>query len=383
MSLVWKISLSYLIVIAVSLLVLAVSTAFIAPIDFSRHMGDMAGMMQDSQRSIMGTPLEIDIDASLRDTLNRALLAAGMAATIVATVLSWYVSQRIVGPIRRLVKASQYIAAGHYKERLTTNQNDEIGELTRSFNQMAAALAATETMRQQLIADVSHELKTPLASIKGYMEGLQDGIIPSTPETYQLVHHEADRLQRLVSDLQELSRAEVNQLHMDVRPCNPVELVNLAVAALRPQYNDQGVLLEIDLPTDTPDVLADVDRIRQVLINLLGNALQYTPSGGHVVLRLSYADGMMRCSVQDNGIGLSAADLERVFQRFYRVDKSRTRRSGGSGIGLTIARHIVEAHGGRIWAESAGPGQGSTFHFTLPTSTTLQKLHTSDISGSR
>lgn len=383
MSLGWKLILSYLVVIAVSLLVMAVSTAFIAPIDFSRHMGDMAGMMQGSQRGMMGTSLATDIDASLRDTLNRALLAAGIAATLVATALSWYVSQRIVRPIRALVKASQYIAAGHYKERLPTDQNDEFEELTGSFNRMAAALDATETMRQQLIADVSHELKTPLASIKGYMEGLQDGVIPPTPETYQLVHREADRLQRLVSDLQELSRAEVNQLQMDVRPCNPVDLLNQAVAALRPQYNDKGIRLETDLPAETLDVLADVDRIRQVVINLLGNALQYTPAGGRVRLRLSYDNHMVRFSVYDNGIGLDAADLDRVFQRFYRVDKSRARRSGGSGIGLTIARYIVEAHGGRIWAESAGPGQGSTFIFTLPTRTALQKLHTSDISGSK
>jgi signal transduction histidine kinase len=385
MSLVWKIILSYLIVIAVSLLVMAISTAFIAPIDFSQHMGGMTGMTQGIQRGMMGpgTSLENTIDAGFRDTLNRALLAAGIAATLVAAALSWYVSQRIAGPIRGLVKASRYIAAGHYSERLVANQTDEIGELTRSFNQMAAALADTETMRQQLIADVSHELKTPLASIKGYMEGLQDGIIPPTPETYQLVHREADRLQRLVSDLQELSRAEVNQLQMEVRPCSPVELVNLAVAALRPQYNDKRILLEATLPADMPAVPADMDRIRQVLINLLGNALQYTPSGGRVSVRLSHADGLMQFSVQDNGIGLSTVDLERVFQRFYRVDKSRARRSGGSGIGLTIARHIVEAHGGRIWAESAGSGQGSTFRFTLPTTTTLQKLHNSDISGSR
>jgi signal transduction histidine kinase len=231
---------------------------------------------------------------------------------------------------------------------------------------MAAALAATETLRQQLMADVSHELKTPLASIKGYMEGLQDGVIPPTPETFQLVHREADRLQRLVSDLQELSRAEAAQLHMALQPCNPADLVNLAVATLRPQFEDKGIALEIEMPSQTPPVRADLDRIRQVLINLLGNALQYTLPGGRVIVRATQVGSAIRFSVEDTGIGLDAADLERIFQRFYRVDKSRSRVSGGSGIGLTIARYIVETHGEHIWAESAGPGQGSTFHFTLP-----------------
>jgi histidine kinase len=221
-------------------------------------------------------------------------------------------------------------------------------------------------MRQQLIGDVSHELKTPLASIKGYMEGLQDGVIAPTSETFQLVHRETDRLQRLVSDLQELSRAEAAQLPMDFQLCNAVDLVNAAVAALRPQYGDKAIRLETDLPPDSLVVRADVDRIRQVLVNLLGNALQYTPSGGRVFLQLRREDSMAHYSIQDSGVGLNSVDLERIFLRFYRVDKSRSRASGGSGIGLTIARHIVEMHHGRIWAESAGPDHGSTFHFILP-----------------
>jgi signal transduction histidine kinase len=369
MSLIWKFIISYLIVIAVGLLVLALSTAFIAPTDFSRHMGNIRGASGMTMQGMMGSDMqtfESEIDTNFRQTLNNALLIAGVAATLVAAALSWYISQRIVQPIRQLVKASQYIAEGHYNERLPANQGDEFGELTRSFNRVAAALAETETMRQRLIADVSHELKTPLASIKGYMEGLQDGVIVSSPETFELVHREAERLQHLVDDLQELSRAEAAQLHLNIRPCDSTDLVTLAVAALRPQFSDKGVGLETDLPSAAASVLADVERIRQVLVNLLGNALQYTAPGGKVTIRLIRAGPTIQFSIQDTGIGLAAADLERIFQRFYRVDKSRARASGGSGIGLTIARHIVEAHGGRIWAESLGPGQGSTFHFTLP-----------------
>ncbi len=366
MSLAWKLVLSYLIVIAVGLLVLAFSTAFIAPVDFSRYMGNMQGMMQGGMMGGNAAQFQAELDVNFRQAVNGALLAAGIAATLVAVALSWYISRRIVQPIRELVKVSQYIAEGHYSERLHVHQADEIGELTRSFNRMAEALAETETVRQRLLADVSHELKTPLASIKGYMEGLQDGVVAPTPETFELVHREADRLQRLVSDLQELSRAEASQLSMAIQPSNANELIRLAVAALRPQFDEKGVSLDAELGNQALDVRADFDRTRQVLLNLLGNALQYTPPGGHVTVGWSRVDSVVRFSVKDTGIGLAPADLERVFQRFYRVDRSRSRASGGSGIGLTIARHIIEAQVGRIWAESAGPGQGSTFHFTLP-----------------
>jgi histidine kinase len=227
-------------------------------------------------------------------------------------------------------------------------------------------LAETETMRQQLIADVSHELKTPLASIKGYMEGLQDGVIAATPETFEIIHHEADRLQRLVYDLQELSRVEAGAFHLDRHLTDAAPLVSAVAARLSPQYADKNVTLVSDPPSALPKVLADQDRVEQVLTNLLGNALQYTPTGGRVKVCLTPVDSMLRVSVQDTGMGLTSEDLTRIFQRFYRVDKSRSRRSGGSGIGLTIARHLVEAHGGQIWAESPGPGQGSTFYFTLP-----------------
>jgi len=221
-------------------------------------------------------------------------------------------------------------------------------------------------MRRQLIADVSHELKTPLASIKGYMEGLQDGIIPATAETFQLVHHEADRLQRLVSDLQELSRAEASRMPLDMRACNLIEVVGSAVASLRPQAEDKHIKLSAELPASLPVVQADPDRMRQVVVNLLGNAIQYTPGGGQVSIRL-WQEGMsIHCAIEDTGVGLDKGDLERIFVRFYRVDKSRSRASGGSGIGLTIARYIIEAHHGHIWAESGGLNTGSTFHFRLP-----------------
>lgn len=373
MSLRWKFFLSYLTVVTLALLTLAVAVALLAPADFSVRVRAMNMMPEGRLRSqgmggmmINLNTLEDVLNANFRQAVARALALAGLVAVVAAAGASLLISQRIVQPIQALGAASRHIAAGHYEERLPVPGDDELGALTRSFNAMAEALARTETMRQQLIADVSHELKTPLASIQGFMEAMQDGVIPPTPEMFQRVHREADRLQRLVHDLQELSRAEASQLIMDLRAHDAAELATSAAEWLRPQFEDRGLTLTV-IPPETPlKVKADFDRARQVLLNLLGNALQYTPSGGQVTLRLTRERGMAHFAISDTGVGLAAEDLERIFQRFYRVDKSRARASGGSGIGLTIARHIAEAHGGRLWAESAGPGKGSTFHFTLP-----------------
>jgi histidine kinase len=191
-------------------------------------------------------------------------------------------------------------------------------------------------------------------------------VIAPTPETFQLVHREADRMQRLVYDLQELSRAEAVSSQLERRPCEPRDLVQAVTARLLPQFADKGINLECDIPERLPQVRADADRVEQVLTNLVGNALQYTASGGRVKILAVRFDSFIQFSVRDTGLGLTPDDLTKVFQRFYRVDKSRARASGGSGIGLTIAQHLVEAHGGQIWAESPGPNQGSTFSFTLP-----------------
>ncbi len=198
------------------------------------------------------------------------------------------------------------------------------------------------------------------------MEGLLDGVIPTQPETFHRVHREAMRLQRLVDDLQELSRAEAGLVPLRPRRVEVRDLVEAAAARLRPQLDDKGVALAVDAAPGLPPVLADPDRIGQVLTNLLGNALQYTPAGGRVEIRARREDGGVALAVVDTGIGIPAEHLPHVFDRFYRVDRSRTRASVGSGIGLTIARHLVEAHGGSIRAESPGPGRGSTFTVILP-----------------
>lgn len=364
-----KLFLSHFAVVLISLILLAILTLIVAPAAFESNTDvTLSETPQDNEILIAEVDENETSTTELTSAVLTALLVGGGVAIVVAAAFSWYISRRIVRPLQEVAVASQYIADGHYDHRLKIDSADEVGELALHFNEMARALADIEQTRRQLIADVSHELKTPLASIKGYMEGLQDSIIPATAETYHMIYREADRLERLVRDLNELSYAEAGTPSLQPRPCSTADLVQFAATQLTPQFQSKSVQLCIDCPPEISPVCADPDRSRQILINLFGNALQYTPSEGKVTVTVQPHpdEKMIQFSVKDTGIGLDQAELKQIFQRFYRVDKSRARTSGGSGIGLTIARHWVEAHGGQIWAESEGLRQGSSFHFTLP-----------------
>jgi histidine kinase len=231
---------------------------------------------------------------------------------------------------------------------------------------MAEKLEQVESIRRRLIGDVAHELRTPLTAIKGSAEGLMDGILPATDETYQQIHAEAERLSRLVDDLQELSRVEARAYQLDLRDLDASTILKTVTRRLQYQFDEKRVALTTSLPLHPILLHADEDRIVQVLTNLTGNALQYTPTGGEVTIFAEATGNEARFSVKDTGLGIPAEHLAHIFDRFYRVDKSRSRARGGSGIGLTIAKHLVEAHGGKIWAESEGEGRGSTFVFTVP-----------------
>ena len=369
----WKVFLSYVVVVLVGVIVLATATSLSIPTAFDRHMAGMGAMMSGNN-GMMGNvqPIEMLLFSNYQAAVTEALSLAAVAALIAAMLASFLISRQVVGPVQRIMVMSRRIAEGEYGERLKvsgnvqSNQLDELDQLALSFNQMADKLEKTETMRRQLIGDVTHELRTPLAAIKGYMEGLMDGVLPATPETYQQVHTEADRLQRLVNDLQELSRVESGAYQLKLKPVSPVNLIETMVSHLKRQFEEKGIHLETKLDAHLPNVLADKDRILQVLTNLIGNALQYTPPGGSVVITASKVKSEILISIIDNGIGISPDNLPFIFNRFYRTDKSRARASGGSGIGLTIAQALVKAHHGRIWVESAGEGKGSTFSFTLP-----------------
>ena len=366
-----KLFLANLVVILVGIGILAITIQVTIPAAFNRHMGlmdpaTMSGMgMGQGQGQGLGKTLFENFRASMFESLGYAVTASVIAALLV----SFFISRRIVAPVRTLTNASQHIAEGHYAERVQVNGSDEIAQLAERFNKMTNQLEQVESMRRQLIGDVAHELRTPLTSIKGYMEGLIDGVLPSTPETFDQIHHEADRLSRLVDDLQELSRVEAKAYPLDFRSLTVPNLVQTTLKRLSPQATAKRISLRSSLPADLPHILADEDRITQVLVNLVANAIQYTSEDGDVTISAVRHENEIYISVKDTGIGIPPEYLANLFTRFYRVDKSRSRNAGGgSGIGLTIAKHLVEAHGGRIWAESAGEGQGSTFSFSLKTS---------------
>jgi histidine kinase len=361
-----KLFLSYLGVILVGVAVLALATTITVPQAFSRHM---AGGQGGGGMGIMngGNGMMSNLYQEFRASFADALLLAALAAGGVAILVSLFLSRGITAPLRSLTDASRDIADGQYSKRVVARSSDELGELAHSFNQMAEKLEQVEAMRRQLVGDVSHELRTPLSAIKGSMEGLIDGVLPATPETYQQIRQEANRLARLVDDLQELSRVEAGAYSLQRHPISVAKLIQAVLKRLAPQALTKNIVIHQEIPDGLPSVLVDADRITQVLVNLVGNALQYTPAGGDVTLSAERKAKEILISVTDTGIGIPSEHLPHLFTRFYRVDKSRSRQAGGgSGIGLTIARHIIEAHAGRIWAESAGTGKGSTFKFTLP-----------------
>jgi histidine kinase len=321
--------------------------------------GNMMGMNGNGAMS----QLYLDFRASF----NEALRYATLAATVAAILLSFLFSRQVILPVQAMSKATQRIADGRYDERVQVSGDDELAQLAARFNQMAVKLNDVEAMRRRLIGDVSHELRTPLTAIKGSMEGLMDGILPADEETFQQIHAEADRLNRLVDDLQELSRVEARALDLDVRAVDVSSIVQTVIKRLAAKAQIKRIALDFDLAPDLPPVRADEDRAVQILTNLTGNALQYTSEGGKVIISAKRVNDEIQISVRDTGIGIPPEHLSHIFDRFYRVDKSRSRQTGGgSGIGLTIARALVGVHSGRIWAESAGGNKGSVFTFTLP-----------------
>jgi signal transduction histidine kinase len=302
-------------------------------------------------------------------TLLLALAVAAVVATVTSLATSLFVARRVTFPLREMTQASERISAGHYAERIEVapvHASDELGQLAASINELAVALEQTERRRLEVIGDVAHELRTPIATLEGYLEGLLDGVIEPTPQTLALLHTEAGRLRRLVDDLQELSRAEARQIPLSPQPVAPQQLVQAALEPLTGQFAEKGLDLVVQVPQELPRVMADPARAGQILTNLLVNALRYTPAPGRVEVAVGRKGASVAFRVSDSGVGLSPEQLAHIFERFYRVDKSRSRALGGSGIGLTIAESLAQAMGGDVRAESAGPGMGSCFTLTLP-----------------
>jgi two-component system, OmpR family, sensor histidine kinase BaeS len=357
-----KLLLAQMLVVVAGAVTLAVVAFAVAPGVFHTHV-----------RMALGS-IPPQVSRHLDEGLSRAMLVALGTGTGVAVatalVVSLILARRITSPVRSLATAAGQVARGRYAARVPEPAGgDELTTLAGAFNQMAEALHTAEQRRQELLSDLAHELRTPLATIDGYLEGVGDGVMPADQQTLQVLQTETARLRRLVDDLGAVSRAEARQLDLHPTRCQPDKLITAAVQAARPPYTAKNVKLTAKLPPGLPQVMADPDRIGEVLANLLANALRHTPSGGRVeVAATSLPDRRVQVTVTDTGEGIPQALLERVFERFYRVDPARTHTpdTGGSGIGLTISRAIVRAHGGQIHAHSPGPGHGARFTITLP-----------------
>ena len=296
-----------------------------------------------------------------------ALLVALLTATLLALGVTWYFSRRVQRSISRVVDSAASIAAGDYSSRIPSpGLGGEFDELAGAFNSLAERLEAVESTRRRMLADLAHEMRTPLATLDAHLEALEDGVRGPDAKTLSVLRSSTERLGRLAQDMSAVSRAEEGSLGVHLEPWDPRQLVRAAVDAARERYVDKGVHLREEVTIDARAVLVDPTRMGQVLGNLLDNALRHTPPGGTVTVSCHLRSGWVELEVADTGEGIQAEHLGHVFDRFYRADPSRNRSQGGSGIGLTITKVLVEAQGGGISAYSDGPGLGATFTVRLP-----------------
>ena len=293
------------------------------------------------------------------------LLWSCMVTAVVAALVAFFMARRIVAPVRALTDAAGRLGAGDLSQRVDADGEGEIAELGRAFNNMADGLQRSLQVQRNMIADTAHELRTPLSNIKGYVEAIRDKVIEADDETIGVIDQEATTLSRLVEDLQDLSMLESGQVSLALQPEDPADLILKTVNAQRASATSKDIELITVVPETLPLVSIDHHRIGQVVRNLVSNALIHSGKGDTVTVTAVEIDDMVEVSVADTGEGIPPADLPHIFERFYRADKSRNRATGGHGLGLTVSRGLVEAHGGAISVESEH-GLGSRFTFTLP-----------------
>lgn len=305
-----------------------------------------------------------DDDLNFINTLNELVAAIGLFSLLFAFVLGSVMANRISTPVSRVIHSAQMISRGYFGDRVAEQSNTkEIRELTDTFNELAENLERQEALRKRLTADMAHELRTPIATLQSHLEAMVDGIWEPSAERLKSCHEEIMRISRMIGDLEKLTRYESDTFNLQKSEFDLAEAVQHIVNNFEPEYHSKSISLEFD--GQTVITVADRDKISQVIVNLLSNALKYTPAGGKVAINLGDEEDCTRIDVRDTGIGIPVEDLPFIFERFYRADKSRTRTTGGTGIGLTIAKTIVEAHKGTITVESE-PNKGTTFTVRLP-----------------
>jgi len=335
------------------------------------HLQEAAPVVVNGQTVgsvLVGSMIEPALNPADEDFLqavNLSIFITAAAVGLVALILGSMLFRQITSPLRAVSQAAEAIAAGQLDRRVEVKTADEIGRLAQSFNRMAESLAQADVQRRNMVADIAHELRTPLTVVQGSLEAMLDGVYDLNPENIASIHQQTALLSRLVADLRDLALAEAGQLRLDWQSVDLEAVIAQASNALQSQALEKGVTFKVELPQGLPRIRGDGQRLQQVLFNLVSNALRHTPTGGTVKTAVEVKEDRVVIRVQDTGSGIPAEDLPHVFERFYRVDRSRARSTGGSGLGLTIAKRIVEAHGGQIWAQS-WLGAGSTFAFSLP-----------------
>jgi len=304
-------------------------------------------------------------ETQLYNRVGTTLAVGALTALAVALACGALVARSLTRPLRALKAATQAVAGGDFERMVLVSSRDELGSLAESFNRMSAALAEAQRLRRRMTADIAHELRTPLTIILGYLDAIDDGVLTGSAETTRVIREETERLSRLVEDLRTVNRADAGELALSRRPIDIGDLVGRALAAYQPQAAAKDIALTSEIEPGLEPIEVDTDRMLQVLNNLVANALFHTPAGGRIVVRAESIPNGVRLSVQDSGPGFPPEDVGRVFDRFYRSDDARRREDGGSGLGLTIARSIVEAHGGTIAAQNT-PGEGAAIIILLP-----------------
>jgi histidine kinase len=358
-----RLFLSYAAVAVIGAVVAYLTVRLLAPALFDHQVGMMNGNGMGMGIG-SGAATQTGVHDAFQSALNTALIFGVVASVVAAVVVAWFVTRRLMRPLDAVRTATRQIAEGRYEVSVPLPSEPELAALATDVNTLAIALVDTETRRIRLLGDVAHELRTPLTALDGYVEGLIDGVFPANPDVFGALSEELRRLHRLANDLSSLSRAQEQGLDLHPVDADLADLARRAAARLTPQFQDAKVTLIVHAGPVLP-VNVDPDRITQVLTNLLGNALLATPAGGTVTVTARPGARGGEIVVNDTGVGLAEQDVERIFERFYRAP-GQSRRSAGSGIGLTIARGIARGHGGDVTASSGGPGQGASFTLTVP-----------------
>ncbi|EIW16278.1 two-component system, OmpR family, sensor histidine kinase BaeS [Pelosinus fermentans] len=325
------------------------------------------GMMKHTPNPMM--MVMGSLEETFLASVHQSLIWVGMAVLVAGLAASYALARSITVPLRNLSSAAEQIEQGNFNQKVPIETKDEVGHLAAIFNRMAETLTINTNLRRQFLANIAHELRTPLSIIQGHLEGMVDGVIDPSKEQLASLHEEAIRLNRLITDLRDLSLAEVRQLAMEKSRIDINQIISRSVYMLKPLSDEKEISVSCLLAQDLPEIEADADRISQVFYNIFVNAIRYSPIKGSVkiITEKSEAAGRswIKISVADKGPGIDQEDIPYLFDHFYRGDKSRDRKSGGSGLGLAVVKQLVEIHGGKV-AVSSQLGEGSVFEILLP-----------------